>query len=85
MKMNFEGDKCARCLKGIGEIAIFDDDNNTLWVCEECDAKFFETNTTFIIQEIKKQIRHHEEENNQEAIASLNYVIDLLVGDIVDE
>ena len=77
MKQNNEGDRCARCEDGIAEVPISTDEYTT-WICETCDSDLFETDTTFIIQEIDTQIKHHKEEDNETAVRSLEYIKQLL-------
>ena len=77
MKPNCEGDNCARCNERKGEIPI-SSNLGTHWLCEYCDADLFETDTTFILQEVRKQIRHHKGEKNKEAVNSLEYIKSLL-------
>ena len=56
MKINQEGENCARCGEGKGD----------------CETN--STDTTFIVQEIDKQIRHHKGEGNNPAVRSLEYI-----------
>jgi len=73
MKINSEGDVCARCGEGKGEVPCSDDDG-TYYICEKCDSDMYNTDTTFIVQEIDKQIRHHKGEGNNTAVRSLEYI-----------
>jgi len=77
LKQNNEGDVCGRCGEGKGEVPI-STDKGSCWICEKCDSDLFETDTTFIIQEVKKQIRHHKGEDNKTAVSSLEYIKSLL-------
>jgi hypothetical protein len=85
LKTNNENDECARCNEGKGEIPL-SSNKGTSWICEYCDNDLFGINqediitTTFILQEIDKQIRHHKAEKNNEAISSLNYIKTILRG-----
>jgi len=73
LKINCEGDACAKCGEGKGEIPLCNEDG-TSWVCEKCDSEMFNVNTDLIIQEIDKQISFHKEEHNIPAINSLKYI-----------
>lgn len=77
MIKNNEGDRCAKCEGGKGEIPISTEES-TFWVCEMCESEMFEVNTTLIIQEIDTQIKHHKKEGNKSAINSLKYIREML-------
>lgn len=42
MKPNQEGDSCAKCFEGIGEVPISDNEHGQYWICEKCDSEMFD-------------------------------------------
>jgi len=42
VKPNQEGDSCAMCKEGIGEVPISDDEHGSYWICEKCDSEMFD-------------------------------------------
>lgn len=72
--------KCKLCKKGKAEISICDAYDNEIIICEKCDLDLFDADTLKIrvIKEIDKQIEFHKEEDNKPAIASLEYIKEVI-------